>query len=287
MMLRLLRRRCLHTECVVDPDQVSGGKHVFILHGLFGAGQNWRSPARWLAKCSSSSVTLVDLRHHGKSEHDGTSFDYDALAEDVERLIDERIVAGDIRDRVSVVGHSMGGKVAMRLALEREELIDKLVVVDIAPVAYAKSGTGSVDNHAEFARRMRGIDLTGGATRSSVSAQLRDSVADDRTRQFLMTNLVVGDDKSLRWRVNLDAIVASYDALRRFDVGASCSPFLRDALFLGGSLSTYMSGDERVRAIRQYFPRATIDFIDGANHWPHFGATAADFSKRVCDWMSR
>jgi esterase len=227
----------------------SGKPPLLIAHGLFGSARNWGAIARRLA--DDRRVTLVDMRNHGDSFW-SERHDYQSLAADL-----AAVVGADHR-QMDLLGHSMGGKAAMMLALLHPELVNRLIVADIAPVAYDHSL-----NHLITA--MRGLDLTGLSSRLDANRLLASSVAEDGTRAFLLQSL---DLKSVppRWRLNLDVLEAEMaritgwpDTQGRFD-GPS--------LFLTGALSDYVLAEHRA-TIKALFPAAIMAKIPGAGHWLH------------------
>jgi esterase len=166
------------------------GSPLAILHGLFGSGRNWASIAQRLAE--HHRVIAIDLRNHGASPWAET-MDYRKMADDVRSTL-----RGRGHDRFSLLGHSMGGKVAMVSALEDGAAIERLIVVDIAPVAYAV-------RHLGYAQAMRELDLTAIKRRSDADAALAPAISDAAERAFLLQNLVLEDGRA-RWRLNLEAI---------------------------------------------------------------------------------
>jgi pimeloyl-ACP methyl ester carboxylesterase len=180
--------------------------------------------------------------------------DYPEMAEDVLRFLDDRGFA-----RAAVVGHSMGGKVAMTLALRHPERVERLVVADIAPVTYTHT-------HAAYVAAMKAADLAGCSRRPQVEAQLVGAVPEAPLRSFLMQNLVLEEGK-FSWRINLDAIGAGMAGLIGYpDLGDA--RYDGPSLFIGGGRSDYVRPEHHT-AIRRYFPRAEIAMIEGAGHWLH------------------
>lgn len=217
---------------------------LLVAHGLFGSARNWGVVAKRLAE--GREVVAVDMRNHGASPwHDEHS--YEAMAGDL------REVMGD--GRWDVLGHSMGGKAAMVLALRHPECVRRLVVADIAPAAYGHT-------QAPLIRAMRAVDLSAVSRRSEVRAQLED-VPDDGTRDFLCQSLDLGER---RWSLNLDALEREMPRIMGFpDLdGAFDGP----ALFLAGADSDYVRPEHHAR-IRTLFPAATFEAIPGAGHWLH------------------
>jgi esterase len=226
------------------------GPPVVILHGLFGSARNLSSVARRLA--ASHRVIALDLRNHGESPWAET-MDYDEMAADVLAALDARGI-----DAAALLGHSMGGKVAMAAALRWPERVGRLVVVDIAPVAYPPA-------FEPYVAAMRRADL-GTGRRAAVDAALTDAIPDPMIRQFLMQNLTIADGRAA-WRINLAAIERALPALSDFrppEDGRYDGP----ALFVAGGRSDYV-GPEQEPRIRRLFPAATITRIPEAGHWVH------------------
>lgn len=218
---------------------------LVLVHGLFGSGRNLMGLARSLGR--DRLVLLPDLRNHGESPwEDDTS--YAALAGDLAALIE---AAGG---PVDVAGHSMGGKAAMVLALTRPELVRKLAVLDIAPVAYGHSQRAQID-------AMRRVDLSTVGSRAEAVAQMAH--ADRGVAEFLALSL---DLPGRRWELNLDALDAGMAGIVRFPEIAAT--FEGETLFLAGDQSSYVLPEHRA-AMRRLFPVSRVARIKGAGHWLH------------------
>ncbi|MFM8735434.1 MAG: alpha/beta fold hydrolase [Pirellulales bacterium] len=231
------------------------GDPLVILHGLFGSKRNWAGVAARLA--ADRGVLVADLRNHGESPWD-EQHDYPAMAADVAGLID-REVGGP----AAVLGHSMGGKVAMTLALMRPDLVERLVVVDIAPVR--SSGT-----LIDVLRAMRAVPLKNFSRRTEVEAALVEAIPDAAVRGFLMLNLVNGSE-GLAWTVNLDALERHFDTILGFPEIPAGQTFDGPTLFVVGGRSEYVRPEHRAE-IRRLFPGAGIEVLEGAGHWVHADA---------------
>jgi pimeloyl-ACP methyl ester carboxylesterase len=233
-------KRILHGEPTAMPPLV-------IAHGLFGSGRNWGVIARRLA--DTRLVIAVDMRNHGASDwHD--RHDYPALADDLAEVI------ADAGGRADVVGHSMGGKAAMMLALRHGAAVRRLVVADIAPVTYTHSQQPFID-------AMRAVDLSRVTRRSEAEAQLAEHGVEPALQSFFTQSL---DVAGRRWRLNLDALAAQLPAIMGFpDIDAQWDG---PALFLAGAASDYVRPEHRV-LIRALFPRARFAKLPGAGHWLH------------------
>jgi pimeloyl-ACP methyl ester carboxylesterase len=237
---------------------VGSGPPLVILHGLFGSSGNWRGIARELAV--THSVFSVDLRNHGASPW-ADSMDYVEMADDVRQLI-ERLGL----DRPTVMGHSMGGKTAMALALRHPKQVGRLIVVDIAPVPYA-------DTLTPFAEAMRSVDVVAAASRAEVQRRLQLSVADRGVVPFLMQNLVTRNDH-FDWRLNLLGISATMPQLCTFPSALLGARFAGPLRVIAGANSDYVAQHDGA-SFRPMFSDVDIDVIADAGHWVHADQPAA------------
>ncbi len=229
-----------------------GRQTILILHGLFGSKRNWQSIARQLSK--QSQVFTLDLRNHGESEH-SDEMTYQAMANDVFQFISEY----SLRE-VSIIGHSMGGKVAMQLALQHPEIIKRLVIIDIAPVKYQHSFDELIDS-------LKALPLEQVSNRQEAERHLQASVQPESLRHFLLQNLKNSAD-GLFWRINLNAIQTNVDALMDFPADHGHHIFQNPVLFLKGEKSDYIKSQYE-RKIFKIFTRALFITIKGAGHWLH------------------
>lgn len=225
---------------------------LLVLHGLFGSGRNWATVAKRLA--ASHRVLTLDLRNHGHSPW-ADAMDYGAMAADVRGFIAARDLG-----RVALVGHSMGGKVAMTLALQDAAPVERLVVVDIAPVPNPPR------LHA-YVKAMQALDVGRIGRRAEADAALAAVVTDPADRAFLLQNLVI-EPGHVQWRLNLDAIERDMPAILGFPELAPGRVYDGPTLFVAGARSDYVR-PEHEPAIRRLFPRAQIAHIAGAGHWVH------------------
>lgn len=230
----------------------AAGPPVVILHGLLGSSSNWRSISRRLA--AHRRVIALDLPNHGASPH-VERMSYPDMAADVRAFLDAQAI-----DKALVIGHSMGGKTAMRLALDAPQRIERLVVVDIAPGV-------SHHEHLPWLRAMASLDLARVTRRADADAMLAHAIPDAALRAFLLQNLV-STAAGFAWRINLQGIEKSLPALLDFPLPAPLQPFTGPALFLRGAASDYVRSEDEGR-IRALFPGAEIVTIPGAGHWVH------------------
>ena len=243
---------------VLEASEYGAGKPVAILHGLFGSGRNWASIAKHLsAQCR---VVAFDLRNHGVSPWAGT-MDYAAMAEDIGAAMRARG-----HQRYALIGHSMGGKTAMVVALSAPETVERLVVVDIAPVSYPMA-------FLAYIRAMRALDLAVVTRRGEADRLLGRAIGNAAERSFLLQNLVFGET-SPYWRLNLSVLETAMPTIASFPEFPSGTHFDGPTLFIGGGKSAALR-PEHERAIEALFPNATITRIAEAGHWVHAEAPAA------------
>ena len=238
----------LHSQIVGD------GPPLVILHGLFGSGRNWGGIARRLA--DRRAIHLLDARNHGASPWAAT-MTYRDMAGDVGAYIESARLAP-----VDLIGHSMGGKTAMVLALTRPELVRRLITVDIAPVAYRH---GAQEPYGPYIDAMRALDLGRIHRRAEAEAALAGAIPDDSMRAFLVQNLESAGD-SYRWRINLVAIEANLPDLTSFPT--IDAHYDGPAMTIAGELSDYVRPRDETE-IRRLFPSSRITVIEGAGHRPH------------------
>lgn len=244
----------------------SGERAVLFLHGLFGSAKNWHTQASALS--GDFSAYTVDLRNHGASPH-CAHMDYPGMAADVLALMDRLDI-----EQACLLGHSMGGKVAMQIALQAGVRVHRLIVVDIAPRAYPR-------HHDEVLEAMQALDLSAHRTRQAVDAALRAGIPDERVRQFILTNLVRDRESgAFVWQLHLPGIVDNYDHLSMAPTGA---PYDGPTLFIKGGASDYIQATDR-DTIDALFHAAHAKVIVNAGHWPHAEKPQA-FQKLVGDFL--
>jgi esterase len=240
------------------------GSWVLLLHGLFGGGDNLGALGRALA--AEHRVALVDLRNHGRSPH-SAAMDLPLLAADVAALQASLGLSAS-----ALVGHSLGGKVAMQLALSAPQRVERLVVADIAPVAYARQ-------HDDILAALAAVDLPALTGRSAADAQLAQHIGESNVRQFLLKSLY-RDDGGWHWRFDLPALRANYAALAAAPAGA---PYAGPTLFIKGENSRYID-TRRYPQMRAAFPAYRLEVIAGAGHWLHAEQPAL-FNRLVRDFL--
>lgn len=228
------------------------GPPLIILHGLFGMLDNWQTAAKQLS--DTYMVFILDQRNHGRSPHvDG--IDYPSMANDLREFMEENWI-----HEAHLLGHSMGGKTVMQFALEYPEMADKLIVVDIAPKAYA-------GGHQLIFEALQSLELDKVQSRTEADQKLGQLVTDLGIRQFLLKNLSRDKDSGgFRWKMNLPVIARDYPKIiAGLDTDGQ---FEGDTLFIRGGKSDYISPIDE-EEIQQLFPSSEVQTIDGAGHWVH------------------
>ncbi|CAI2294789.1 unnamed protein product [Caenorhabditis sp. 36 PRJEB53466] len=232
---------------------------LIIVHGLFGQKQNWNSVGKALHRKLEAPIYAVDVRNHGASPHVAT-MSYAEMAEDLVEFID-KVLAETGKRRVNLLGHSMGGKIVMRMAIDSKwcDRIEKLIVEDVSPKGYSR-------RHVEFRaliKTMRDVDLR--RSRKEILVDLESSIPDLAMRQFILTNLQPKGGE-MEWKCNIDAIDSHVEELLGYTlpVGSYRGP----TLFLHGSKSGYVPDDHKPE-IKCLFPQVEFDAIPDAGHWVH------------------
>ncbi|HEY1490484.1 MAG TPA: alpha/beta fold hydrolase [Verrucomicrobiae bacterium] len=227
------------------------GRAVILLHGLFGSADNWHHIALRLAE--QFQVFAMDQRNHGQSPHSDT-MNYPLMAADVEKFFVARRI-----ESATVVGHSMGGKTAMQFALQFPARVEKLVVADMAPRAYAPA-------HEKIITALLALDLPKFQTRQQIEDVLAPQIPNLVLRRFLLKNLGRDSAGKFIWKINLRGLSGNYLHLRQ--PVSALAPFVKPALFIRGGKSNYINaGDEPL--IRELFPQSEIKTIPEAAHWVH------------------
>jgi len=227
------------------------GRPIIILHGVFGTSDNWQTFAKQLS--DSYQIFLPDQRNHGLSPHSDT-FDYHVMAEDLREFIESHKLENPI-----ILGHSMGGKVAMFFAVSHPGLFEKMIVVDIAPRSYPV-------HHQKILEALGAVKIDQISSRKEAEDQMKPYIADFGIRQFLLKNLKREDNDSFGWKLNLAVIRDNIE-----NIGEAVDdnhPVDKPILFVGGEKSDYIR-DEDHALINKIFPQARIVTIPGAGHWVH------------------
>jgi pimeloyl-ACP methyl ester carboxylesterase len=234
---------------ILNTIEMGEGPPLLLLHGLFGSARNWGAIQKQLAR--RRRVLAMDLRNHGDSPH-APGMDYAAQARDVAETLAARGAQG-----TAVVGHSMGGKVAMALALEHSALVERLVIADIAPRRYPPALRG-------YVAAMRSLPLTEGMSRRDADAALAEGVPVAGIRAFLLASLDLATEPP-RWSLGLAEIAAGMPQIEDFPVAGH---YAGPTLVLAGERSDYIAPADHA-AIRRLFPEARFAVVERAGHWLH------------------
>ena len=238
------------------------GNPVIILHGLLGLSDNWVSFGRRLAL--DFEVFIPDFRNHGQSPHD-QDFNFPVLVDDLHELIEDSGLK-----KVNLIGHSLGGKTAMFFALEYPDLLDKLVVVDIALRKYSLNL-----EHQMLIDAMMEVDFSSVHSRSDVDRQFEQNVHSLKLRQFLLKNIYWKDKETLGWRVNLPVLKETLPLMLEGVIHDK--KFLNPVLLVKGGLSDYVT-DADLPAMVKQFPRTSVKTLANASHWVHADAPGEFYS---------
>ncbi|MCA0333267.1 MAG: alpha/beta fold hydrolase [Bacteroidetes bacterium] len=229
----------------------TSGRHIIILHGLFGTLDNWQTISRELG--DRYIVTAFDLRNHGRSPH-SDEFSVSVMASDVYEMMQELRIPSAV-----IIGHSMGGKVAMVFSMAYPAVTDGMVSIDMAPKQYMRG-------HDDIFEALERVDLNVGS-RKEVDDLLAQGIADYGTRQFLMKNLSRRyDGNGFEWKMNLPVIKANYEDI--IDPIDTYNVYEGPALFIRGGKSNYILDEDKIH-IKKLFPYAEFLTIEGAGHWVH------------------
>ncbi len=222
---------------------------LLILHGFFASSRNWRAISDKLA--TNYHVFVPDMRNHGRSPHH-QQMDYPSMAADVLAFMHKHNLSS-----VNLIGHSMGGKVAMWLALHYPKIISKLIIVDIAPKRYDQS-------FDRILHALANLPLAKLQNRKQAEALLAESIPQQEYRQFLLQNLVLADGK-YQWRINLSIYLNNADHIASFPDTASLQPFEGETMFIAGAESNYVNPNDT----QTLFPGSQYKPIEGTGHWLH------------------
>lgn len=243
------------------------GPPLFILHGLFGTLDNWQTLGkRW---AEDYTVILIDQRNHGRSPH-LDAHTYALLAEDIKAFMEANWMF-----KAHLLGHSMGGKTAMQFATHYPDMVDKLVVVDIAPKAYQ-------GGHELIVQALNDLNLAELSDRKEADNILAERIPEFSVRQFLLKNLTRSKEGGYRWKMNLPVLTRDYQAILE-NITAEES-FEGPTLFIKGAESDYIQ-QEDLPLLREYFPAAELASVAGAGHWVHAQEPEALF-QLVSDFLA-
>ncbi|PIE24908.1 MAG: alpha/beta hydrolase [Neptuniibacter caesariensis] len=246
--------------------QVHGeGSPLLILHGLFGTLENWGTQIKRLSQ--NYQVIAADMRDHGRSPH-SEEISYTLMAEDIRNLMDHLNL-----DSAHIIGHSMGGKAAMQFALTYPDRVNKLIIVDIAPVLYSP-------HHDDVFKGLFSVNLASLKSRSDADKQLTTFISDSRVRAFLLKNLYRAENGEFKWRMNLALLHNQYTRISAAPKGEA---YAKPVLFIKGAKSDYLIPEYR-DAVLSLFPKSDYRIIRDAGHWPH-AEKPAEFTDAVLKYL--
>ncbi len=225
------------------------GAPLIIMHGVFGMGDNWQTLGRKWAE--QYEVHLLDMRNHGRSPH-SDDFSYELMSDDLLEYMETHDM-----ETARILGHSMGGKVAMLFSVYNPEKVEKVVVADIAPKPYKP-------HHQNILEALQGLDLDNISSRSEADEQF--AIKDEGTRQFLLKSLYWKEKGKLGWRFNLPVIAREIEKVG--EPLPAQAIYYGPTLFVRGGNSWYIKDDD-MEEIEAHFPEARLETIEGAGHWLH------------------
>lgn len=257
-------------QSILNYKQSGTGQNIVLIHGLFGSLENLNMVAKPLAQ--SYCVTSIDVRNHGDSFHKN-SMEYSELAQDIINVLTHLNI-----ETCVLLGHSMGGKIAIQVALEYPERVSKLLIADIAPVNYPS-------HHLEIIKGLQAIDLAKVNNRKEADEQLAPYVGNIGVRQFLLRNLTQNKQGEFTFKCSLTDIALCYPQIMKAnEIPANSLAFTGPTLFIKGGNSDYILPEHRT-AITKLLPNSKAKIIQGAGHWLHAEKTIA-FNKIVNDFIS-
>lgn len=230
---------------------IGKGKPLLILHGFLGSGDNWITLGRKFSE--NFEVHLIDLRNHGRSFHDD-EMDIEVMCQDILNYCEHYNI-----ENINIIGHSMGGKVAMHLAVHHPILVAKLIIVDIAPKAYKR-------RHDFIFKALQAVDFSKQKTRQEVDTVIAKFIEKESYRQFLMKAVFRKTRETLAFRFNLSVFIENYGNI--IETLPPYSQYEGPVLFLKGSLSDYIL-DSDLPLIEAHFPNSELIEINNASHWLH------------------
>lgn len=232
------------------------GKPLVILHGVFGSSDNWQTLGRYFSEWCK--VYLVDLRDHGKSPH-SDSLDLDDMVGDLMELLEDEGL-----ESIDLIGHSMGGKVAMRFAQLHPDRLDHLIVVDMAPKQYEM-------HHGPLIEALKSLDLESIEGRKDADEKLAERIPEDGVRQFLLKNLQRKGQDAWEWKINIPLIEQD---LPKINQALPEKPVELPTCFIRGGRSDYITDDDEA-LLKRYFPQSELKTVEGSGHWVHAEAPKA------------
>jgi len=231
--------------------ELGKGNPIIILHGIFGSSDNWLTVGKKLSE--KNKIYLVDQRNHGQSFH-SKIFNYQVMAQDIKDFMEDHLIK-----KVILIGHSMGGKVAMNFAISYPEKLIKLVIVDIAPKVYKV-------HHENILKGLSSMNLATIQSRKMADEYLANYVPEIEVRQFLLKNLARNDIGKFKWKLNLNAIKKNVKLMG--DELDTDNSFNGPTLFIRGGNSNYITEGDK-SSFKNYFKNSSLITIPNSGHWVH------------------
>ncbi len=251
---------------ILNYKEIGSGKALFVLHGLFGSLDNWQTFGKLLSE--SHRVILVDLRNHGRSFH-SEEMNFEVMSGDLLELSKQLNIQS-----FDLLGHSLGGKMAMHFALHHPDKVEKLIIVDVAPFNY-------VPHHRDVFDALFSVDLETATSRNEIEITIGKQIQDPMVIQFLMKGIQRDDDGKFKWKFNLTTLYKEYSKLIGF---VPEGRFDGETLFIRGEKSDYITA-EKMGMSPVLFPNFTIETIANAGHWVH-AQNPNDFNEVVIQFLS-
>ena len=255
--------KILHSNLIGDSD-----RHLFIIHGFLGMGDNWKSHAKKISE-NNYTVHLIDLRNHGRSFWDN-KFSFEIMVDDIQNYALFHNI-----EKFSLLGHSMGGNVSMLFAQKFPEIIEKIIIVDIIPKKYKS-------HHNEIMDGLKSIDFKSKKSRREVDDHMSNYIQDDRVKQFLLKNLYWIDKENLGLKINIDVLYEFKDKLS-LELQNSLN-YQKPTMFLYGDLSPYVKNSD-LPILKSYFTNIQIFKVPQAGHWVH-ADNPSFFLDRVINFLN-
>ncbi|CAG9559024.1 unnamed protein product [Danaus chrysippus] len=246
---------------------------VVIIHGLLGSKKNWETMSKKISVATSKAVIAVDMRNHGESPHTD-SHTYPELASDVLELINKLSIS-----RTDIIGHSMGGRTGMVVALTKPDIVNSLIVVDISPISTPRALS---DYFPNLAKAMRSVNFSDSqnvykARNIAKEALVASGAIDSDAVGFILMNIGVRDDKSLGWFCNIDVLEKHFPDIASFPTEMNGKQYTGKTLFIGGENSRYLQAGD-LSGIKNYFPVAELKYVQDAGHNVHADNPVAFFN---------
>jgi pimeloyl-ACP methyl ester carboxylesterase len=253
---------------------------LLVFHGLLGAASNWRLITRFPSVFQNRALVLGELRNHGGSPH-SDDMSWQAMAQDTVRLLDRLQV-----EKCVLLGHSLGGKMAMATALLHPDRVAKLIVADISPTHYEERSNSSWSSVIKVVEALKSLDVAQVRDRTHADTMLAASIVDKGLRQFVLQNLQPPQEGQSSWslRCNINTLHKSMGQFATFPFDPEQYSFKGPSLFISGALSSYLTPKHHPRVL-QFFPAAQFESVPGAGHWLH-AENPQDFFPRVAKFIN-